>query len=333
MALLMRAPPLLPLALLAACGLGPFDDAPGGRDNLPTRAAGPYGKTEIDFATPADEPYVLFEVTANYRDPSPLPRADGGFRIWFTREESDGSSAEIWYAELPDVHALPDLPPQAAMGPDAEWEELFVGEPTVLDLGGDRLILYYRGGVSAPAIGRADSDDGGVTWTKRADNPILEGATSPAAALLSDEIVLYFMDPAAPGIHAVTSGDGASFDRLPEPIIAARPQLEDAFDEIAVGDPFALVTPTLDDTEPFHVGLFFRGTRPGGEAGELVDAIGYAGSYDGLAFDRFFGPEPVLDGGPPSEGGPGVISVAAGGVLFFHEPKQNRHRIGAALHP
>ena len=69
---------------LAACGLGPFDDAPGGRDNLPTRAAGPYGKTEIDFATPADEPYVLFEVTANYRDPAPLARDDGGFRIWFT---------------------------------------------------------------------------------------------------------------------------------------------------------------------------------------------------------------------------------------------------------
>ena len=41
----------------------------------------------------------------------------------------------------------------------------------------------------------------------------------------------------------------------------------------------------------------------------------------------------MLEPGPPSDGGAGVISVAAGGVLFFHELKQTRYRIGAALHP
>ena len=45
---------LLIASLATACGLAPFDDEPGGRDNLPTRAAGPYDKTEIDFDTPAD---------------------------------------------------------------------------------------------------------------------------------------------------------------------------------------------------------------------------------------------------------------------------------------
>jgi hypothetical protein len=335
MALLtMRALLLAPLALAAACGLGPFDDQPGGRDNLPTRAAGPYAKPEIDFATPADEPYVLYEVTANYLDPTPLARDGGGFRVWFTRGDPDDGSAEIWYAELPDVHALPDVAPRGAVAPDAGWEESFVGEPAVVDLGGGHLVLYYRGGTLAPAIGRADSVDNGGSWQKHPANPILEGATSPAAALLAGgETALYFMSPDRPGIHAAIGDDGVAFNRLPDPIIEARPALEDAFDELAVADPFALVTDTLDEAEPVHVGLFFSGTRPGGEPGVLVDAIGYAGSYDGRAFTRFFGPDPVLEAGPPSEAGPGVISVAAGGVLFFHEPKQNRYRIGAAVHP
>lgn len=321
------------LLLAAGCGLGPFDDAPGGRDNLPTRAAGPYDKTEIDFATPADEPYVLADPTAHIRDPSPLARAGGGFRVWFTRGDPDDGGAEVWYAELPDVHSVPDVPARLALAADAAWEEGFVGEPSVVDLGGGQLVLYYRGGLEAPAIGRADSTDGGASWQKHGDNPVLDGAVSPAAARLVDATALYFMDPDAPGIHAAIAADGIAFTREPAPVVERRPALADAFDTRAVGEPFALVTATRDEAEPVHVGLFFTGTRPGGEPGTLIDSIGYCGSYDGLSFDRFFGADPVLEPGPPSDGGAGVISVAAGGVLFFHELAQTRYRIGAALHP
>lgn len=324
---------LLLLALLTACGLGPFEDEPGGRDNLPTRAAGPYGKTELDFDTPADEPYVLADITANLRDPSPLGRPDGGFRIWYTQEEPDHTAAAIGYAELPDVHSVPDVPARLALAADQDWEEGYVAEPSVVDLGGGHLVLYYRGGLAAPAIGRADSTDDGASWQKHAGNPVLEGAITPAAALLTDTTAIYFVDPAAPGIQAATADDGLAFARAAAPVVEARPGLPEAFDEIAVGDPYALVTDTLDDAEPVHVGLFFTGTSPGGEPGTTIDAIGYAGSYDGLSFTRFFAADAVLEPGPPSDGGPGVISVAAGGVLFFHELKQTRYRIGAALHP
>jgi hypothetical protein len=328
----MRA--LALLSLLAACGVGPFDDAPGGRDNLPTRAAGPYGKTEIDFDTPADEPYLLADIRSHMRDPSPLARAGGGLRVWFTRQEPEDGSAAIFYAELPDVHAVPDVPPALALAPSEPWEDSFVGEPSIVDLGGDHLVLYYRGGADdAPAIGRADSTDGGASWTKSGDNPVLEGASSPAGAQLTDGTALYFIDPTSPGIHGATSADGVAFTRLPAPVVEARPGLEDAFDELAVADPVALVTATLDPDEPVQVGLFFTGTRRGADPGTLVDSIGYAGSYDGIRFERFFGAEPVLDEGPPSEGGPGVIPVAAGGVMLFHELVQTRYRIGAALHP
>jgi hypothetical protein len=327
----MRAA-LIPISLLTACGLGTFDDQPGGRDNLPTRAAGPYTKLEIDFDTPADEPFVLFEVTAHYRDPSPLARTGGGFRIWFARQDADSEESEIWYAELPDVHGVPDVPPRLAVAADQEWEAGHVREPSVLDLGGGHLVMYYRGGADDPAIGRADSIDDGATWTKQAESPILDGAASPSAAALPGGHAVYFVSPGQPGIRVAT---GDPLVAEPEPIIAPRPDLAESFDALRVDEPYALVTRTLDATgvDQFHVGLFFVGTRRGPNEGELIDSIGYAGSYDGLSFDRFFGPDPVLDPGLPGEGAPGVIQVAAGGVLFFHESRQNRFRIGAAAHP
>ena len=321
--------------LLAGCGLGPFDDAPGGRDNLPTRAAGPYRKLEIDFDTPADEPYVLYENPAHYRDPSPLARDDGGLRVWFTREVIDTGETSIWYAELPGLHELPDRAPAPALLADADWEEGLVAEPCVLDLGGGHLVLYYRGGVTEPAIGRADSRDGGATWDKHPANPLLTAAAGPAAAVLPEGVVLYHTSPGRPGILRATSADGIQFERADGPVIEPRPGPGDAFDPLAVTDPFALATATLDTTgaEPVHVGLFFAGIRPDEEEGETVSAIGYAGSHDGAAFERFLGEGPILAVAPPSEGGPAVLLVPAGGILLFHEPRQNRFRIAAAVHP
>jgi hypothetical protein len=323
------------LLLATACGLGPFEDAPGGRDNLPTRAAGPYQKLEIDFDTPADEPYVLYEGPAHYRDPAPLPRTGGGIRIWFTRQGIDSDEAAIWVAELPDIRELPDRAPAPALEADAAWEEGFVAEPSILDLGGGHLVLYYRGGVSVPAIGRADSVDGGSTWDKHPQNPVLTGAAGPAAAALPGGIALYHTSPARPGIQLAQSEDGVAFDILTEPVVEPRPGVAGAFDPLEVADPFALTTEPIDHTgaAQIHVGLFFAGARPGEDPGETIHAIGYAGSHGGEVFERFLGNDPILAGGPPSERGPAVLLVPAGGILFFHEARLNRDRIAAAVHP
>jgi hypothetical protein len=337
MALLKHILLVLPLA---GCGVGPFDDAPGGRDNLPTRAAGPYRKLEIDFDTPADEPYVVVDRRAHVRDPAPLARDDGGVRLWFTRAEidSDGASdtAEIWVAGVPSIVSLPDEAPSRALAADAAWEEDVVAEPSVVDLGEDHLVLYYRGGAAVPAVGRADSSDGGATWTKHPDNPLLAGARSPTAAFLpGGTVLLYYTAPGTPGILAAASDDdGVTFDPL-GPVITPRPDLDEAFDADAVGDPFALVTIPLDSTgaDQVHIGLFFTGTRPPTTGDDPVVSIGYAASYDGRTFARFLGPDPVLAGGPPSELGPAVLLVPAGGVLFFHEARQNRDRLAVSVHP
>ena len=52
----MRALGIGAALLAGGCGLGIVDNTSGGGDNLPTLGAGPYGRLELDFATPADEP-------------------------------------------------------------------------------------------------------------------------------------------------------------------------------------------------------------------------------------------------------------------------------------
>lgn len=331
---------LLGAAGLSACGVGPFTDEPGGAANLPTRAAGPYHPIPLDLATPADEPYLVSDRAAELGDPAPLALEGGGLRVWFTRTPTDGSPPAIWSADVPSVTDLPDRGPALALAADAAWEEGSVSQPSVIDLGGGHLALYYQGGTADPGIGRADSTDGGETWTKHPENPLIPGAEQPGAALLPDgSVVVYFaraVSPTATAIFVARSSDGVGFEVNAKPVVAPRPDTAGAFDSLAVGDPFALVTPTLDPggEQPIQIGLFFTGTGPDpDDPGMPHTAIGYAGSYGGQAFDRFFGPDPVLDGGPTSTAAPAVLSTPVSGTMLFVEPKQGRLAIAVAVTP
>src|SRR5690606_34868560 len=202
--------------------------------------------------------YVLYESAANYRDPAPLPRDGGGIRVWFTRQEPGSQEAEIWYAELPGILELPDRAPEPALVAADPWEEGAVAEPSILDLGGGHLVMYYRGGACAPAIGRADSLDGGSSWERHPQNPLLPDAASPAIARLpGGQLLLYHTVPGHRGIRVATSDDGVAFQQRGEPVVTPRPGLPEAFDPDALTDPFALVTPTRDDSgvDRVHVGL------------------------------------------------------------------------------
>lgn len=313
------------------CGLGAFEDESGGQNNLPTRGAGPYLKTQVDFDTPADEPFILYNQTEHYSDPMGLLGSDGQLRIWFSRRSIDSLESDIAYAELPDVYSLVSRGPEQAMAADADWEQGAVAEPSIIDVGGGHLVMFYRGGIDDKAIGRADSQDGGESWTKHPDNPVLSGADQPAAAQLADEILLYFTDPLVPGIHLASSDDGVNFERLAEPVIEHRPQTFGAFDLRGVADPFAVVTEPRTEAGRPHLGMFFAGTDPGPEG--PVISIGYAGSFDGRTFSRFLDTEPILARPAPSEAGPAAVLQPASGILLFHEAKQSRFRIAAAVHP
>jgi hypothetical protein len=179
--------PLFAAALLAAgCGLDPFSEGPGGSDNLPTVGAGPYARFVSDDTTPADEPFVLFDPDAELFDPAVLG-GGLGLRIWMSREvpTPPADDTQIFYAEVASPHDVPPDPFRLALAADQAWEQGRVAAPTVVDLGGRHLVMFYQGGVGSPAIGRADSTDDGTTWTKQ-PAPVLLDATAPSAGFAND---------------------------------------------------------------------------------------------------------------------------------------------------
>ncbi len=314
------------LALCSAgCGLGLFGDESGGADNLPTLGAGPFGKPEIDFDTPADEPYLVADRNAHLRDPAVRERGDGGFSMWFGRHERENPArADIWRAGISVYTELPDREPSLVLAADATWEQGRVTAPSIAALDDGTLVMFYEAGVDEPGIGRADSSDGGDTWTKHPDNPLFPGH-DPAAVYFQGAWTMYFTRADAPGIRRAESEDGVTWLSDPDPVVVARPAVADAFDRDGVSRPFVLAQVT--EAGQRHWSMFFNGQR------DEEASIGFAGSFDGVSWERFAGVDAILAPGGGSEYGPAAIIRGSRAFLFFHEARQLRDRITIAIHP
>ncbi len=318
---------MLCLLVLAGCGLDPFNESPGGSIDLPTVGAGPYTRFDSDDSSPVDEPFVLFDREAELYDPEVLT-GGAGLRIWMTREVPGppDNDQQIFYAEVPSVHDEATIAPRLALAADQAWEEGRVAAPTVVDQGGGQLVMFYEGGVAARAIGRADSSDDGATWTKLAA-PVLADATAPAAALADDRFELYVTRPDAPGIWRATGTDIFTLDGAP--IVVARPGLAKAFDAGGVADPEIVID--RETTGRLHWGLFFVGDNVmPSDAANVIAAVGYAGSFDGVTWDRFGGAGAQL--AAPATG-PAVILSPAHGLMLYVEVKRGNRSIAAAHNP
>ncbi len=313
---------------LSGCALGLFDEDGRDIDGLPTQGVGPYGKPDIDFDTPADEPYVLTDRQASLWNPSALLRADGGFRIWYGREDVNAPAGEsdIWMFGLADILELPDEVEQPVLSPGEAWEQGRVASPSVLDRGDGRLVMFYEGGIANPGIGRADSTDGGITWQKHPQNPIVENAVGPGVAELEGEWFMFYTIPGRSGIFLADSTDGETWTARDAAVIQPRTQLRLAFDNHAVSAPFPVVERTPAGQR--HFGLFFNGENVDGDV-----SIGYAGSFDGEVWHSFSVEEPIVDGSAPPEFGPTVVRTPARAIMFFSEARQGRQRITVATHP
>lgn len=294
------------LLLLPACGLGWI----GGEDDrtagLPTAGAGPYSRLEADDSTPANEPRFLNDTRANVEDPSMLA-GGAGFRVWFGRRTDEPAASEIQYLETPSFHVLPTVGPMAVLEASEAWEEGLVRSPSVTCDPSGGLVMFYEGGMTTPAIGRATSTDG-LTWTKDGD-PVLAGAASPSAVFVNGEIWLFVTRPTEVGIwRAVDVGSGFELDAAP--VILPRPDELKAFDKVAVSDPFALAVPTLEPGIT-RVHLWFTGNT---DEPAPQNSIGYAATFDGIDWSRFGGLKPMLSS---EAAAPTVVLSAAGGLMLF----------------
>ncbi len=314
------------LVLLCACGLGPFAGEGGGADNLPSSGTGPYLLLPADFDTPADEPYVHAQPIVSLLDPAVLPRSDQGFDIYYTKVDED--TREIWRAELPSTDDIINGPPEQILVADSGWEQGSVGGAAIVAFG-QNLILYYHGGVSEPAIGRALSTDGGQTFIKDAGNPIIDEGLDPHVAVHEGRWYLAHVDPQEERIFLRESSDGISFSD-PREVLAIRSGLDTAFDQLALRAPALDLQATVDGGLRF--GLFYSGLGFS-TADDPIESIGYLGSFDGEQWHRFMAGEPILKPGPTGAGGASPIVGATSSLLFFHQLRQGRGRIAVATSP
>lgn len=326
---------LLALFLAAGCGIGLVDNQSGGSDHLPTQAAGPYGKLALDRDTPAEEPFVVRAFPDSLTDPSVLRRDDGGFLIWFGRTTSTApDESQIWYAEIPAVTELPDVPPEPALVADAAWEEAWVGAPSVVRLDAEHLVMFYQGGRTSPALGRADSMDDGRNWTKHPANPLLDTTAQPSAVVLdhgdATTWLLFASRPDRAGIFRADSSDGTSWAYLPEPVLTPRETTPEAFDRYAVFSPHVVVQETASSR--LHYSMFFNATdSPDPDASV---SVGWAGSFDGIEWRRFESPDgPILAPEGASERAPAVLLEPDRGIMFYSEPSRGAPAIAVAMHP
>lgn len=204
-----------------------------------------------------------------------------------------GRAGGIWRADFPDGIRSPTPAPAAALAADQPWEGGRLDAPDVAGGPGGYRMLYEAGPRAAPQLGLAESPDG-ITWSKR-PAPLGGGA---APTWLGD---------------AVAYAAGTEVRRL-EPAAVLLLEARAPHGRLRTG---ATGRASFD--------LFFE--CPGRR--EL--AICFAGSFDGLAWERLPGP-PVLETRTPVYS-PALVEAGGQTILFYTAQVLGKLGIAAALLP
>jgi hypothetical protein len=315
------------LMMLSGCGIGFADDASGGRDDLPTTGAGPYHKLAFDENTPADEPWLATDRILDFTEPAIAARAGGGFVFFVTRESPDPpvGDSQIWRGSIADPTQLPDEPIAPVLTADQAWEEGHVAAPSIVDLGGDHYLMFYEGGLATPALGRAESTDAGRTWTK-ATAAFLTDAALPSVA--TDGAVWLAAFVRSGSIWLARSDDGETWVADTAPTLEPT-GIADSFEKTAVASPH--LAWLVESTGRGHWALWYGGLEDPPDPGDAPRyAIGYAASFDGMAWGRLAGGRPVL---AAPAGAPAVLVDGPRATLLFDAVNGRRLAVGVASHP
>lgn len=150
------------------------------------------------YNSQSNEPGLVFEASGyaddfdGYSVFSPeVLKIDGKYHMWYAGFGGAFSGNQIGYAYSTDginweryVKPGAQFPePVLSVGGSGAWDEGEVASPSVIRLNDGTLIMFYQGSnldQTRTSIGRTWSTDGGKTWTKHPDNPLITG--SPAGS-------------------------------------------------------------------------------------------------------------------------------------------------------
>ena len=293
-----------------ACGAG--EGTHGGGENLPTTGILPHVALE--------EP-LLSEPGHDLRRPWVVETPEG-IRMWIA--DRDVGSGETDHIQRHDSASGWSWSPEGTVALEAAregWEAGSIDAPCVVR-DGDAWRMYYTGGDGA-GIGLATSDDG-KRWVRHADNPVLspaqawesEGGVTHASVLPDDDgWVMWYAGGEGAGIGRATSEDGVSWQRTQEaPVFTPSGSEGDTlWDRDAVLHATITRRVTATGRELFQ--MWYGGARLNA-ANALDLSIGYAGSFDGIHWERFK-LAPVLHEGGLGESEAFPISVDGHPALLY----------------
>ena len=305
---------------LILCSCGTAGDILGTQRNSPSARV--IGWTKVDLNPDADlaQPFIhVSESDEDFIEPH-LMQVDGRFRCYYEALKYDwidgektSVSSKIYAIESDDgLHWNEFDDGLPLLGADQNWEGDFAGAPSIIRIG-EEFIMYYAGGRGA-GIGEAKSADG-IIWIKNENNPVLvpdqnweEGVIGAPAALFLDGIThLWYSGGANSGNeisaflgnaigYAVMESEGefikkdasgrASPPNSPNvsPVISPDQKWEglgeDDLGFVSSPDVVVYKTPLGRVLQ-----MYYTGDEPG-QIGHGDASIGFAGSEDGLNWDK-----------------------------------------------
>lgn len=311
-----------------ACGFGPWAQEAGGSDNLPVSGAGSYAKWSADPQTPADEPNLITDNSADLLAPTVLIRDDGGLIVWYERREVGGGLGQIWVVEFPALTELSDRQPRRVLMATHPWQAGDLRNPSVIRISADELLLFYDAG-SPSAIGVARSTDDGETFVADVE-PLLINARAPSVSSFEGETTLMFERLNQPGLFIAQADDNLVLSIRTEPVLLPIDEVA-RFDRANVGSPQLISHRTAAGQIKHDV--FYLGEN--GEIGkndEPESGIGHAAGFslDFLDRSRANG-EPILQPGAPYETSPFVILEPRRAIMLFSQRTSVRRTIAVAF--
>ena len=313
------------LFLAFSAGCGSQGDIFGGQDNLPIAGVSPWEKIDFYSDFELAQPFILVsDENMEFIEPCLIEIKDQLWMYFEALGFSDENgiqshqSSAIYLAKINNDGSWEIVNQgEPVIVADESWEGDYVGAPTVI-FHDHQFVAYYSGNRGA-GIGRAVSKDG-IVWEKQSNTPVLvpdqkwEGGEfgqilSPSVVVNDDVYLLWYSGGLAGyeildrlmgrAIGYAQSEDGISFIKMDtqgrtsithpgivEPIFTAEKAWEghepDTNEIGKVGMPGVFADRRSDRT-------VFRMYYSGHKIGDIFSdnvSIGYAGSFDGINFER-----------------------------------------------
>jgi hypothetical protein len=301
----------------------------GGGDNLPNRGVVPYERLLDDngeavlFALISETPDTLI-----YVEPHALVTEDQQVLLFAEAYDLDSRSGAIVRCDLDATFRCPS--PRTVLTPsDNEWLAGRVGAPSLVRQDGDWLMAFAYG--EGHGIGLAWSVDGEDFVLEEApllvaSGPYEEGGINSPSLIRTDTgYRLYYEGRDAEGISRILAADGdfgLTFERVGVALdrglacLDLSGQPDTCWDAGGVGGPEVRLATTGAGRAVFR--LFYTGL------GATGLELGFAASWDGLAFERFvYNPVIATDA---SERQATNVQVGERYLLFFEERISNTVR-------